>query len=175
MMVIAKRKGMEILIKKPELGKLKKMIVREIHEEERKKGFLPAVFRATERIYQKEEKIEKGFEEATRQQMMRDVEKNLKLLSENVGKMNYKQLQKELEEINYEHDMIEKRQKQIEMERTEKDKPIEEKLLEALQGRDVYDKEEMSKIRKTYAKMKGLILKQMVKKEMSMKKLGKII
>lgn len=174
-MVIARRKGMEILIKKPELGKLEKKIVQEIHEVERKKGFLPAIFRATERIYQKEEKIEKGFEEATRQQRMRGVEKNLKLLSENVGKMNYKQLQRELDEINYEHDMIEKRQKQIEMEKKEKDKPIEEKLLEALQGRDVYDKEEMSKIRKTYIKMKELILRQMVKKEISMKKLGKII
>jgi hypothetical protein len=71
--------------------------------------------------------------------------------------------------------MIEKRQKQIEMEKKEKDKPIEEKLLEALQGRDIYDKEEMSKIRKTYKKMKELLLKQMVKKERELIKLGKII
>jgi hypothetical protein len=174
-MVIARRKGMEILIKKPELGKLKKMIVREIHEEERKKGFLPAVFRLAEKAYEKEEGWERTAEEAQRLQRLGNIEKNFKRLQENVGKMNYKELQRELEQINYEHETIEKTQKEIEMEKREKDKPIEERLLEALQGKEAYSKEEMSKLRKTYLKMKELLLKQMVKREIGMKKLGKII
>jgi TolA-binding protein len=174
-MVIAKRKGYEIIIKKPELAQLERKIVKEIHEEERKKGFLPAVFRLAEKAYKKEEEIEKHFEEASRQQRFRELEKNLKLLEGNVGKMSYKELQKELDEINYEHETIEKTQKQIEMEKGEKDKPIEEKLLEALQGRKAYSREEMKKFRETYLKMKELLLKQIVKKELSMKKLGKII
>ena len=175
MMVIARRKGMEILIKKPELGKLKKKIIREIHEEERKKGLLPAVFRLAEKAYMKEEEIERVSEEVSRRLRIKEMENSLKSLEENIGNMNYKQLRGELEQINYEHESIEKTQHEIKMERKEKDRPIEVKLIEALQGKEFYTKEEMKKLRETYLKMKELILKQMVKKELSMKKLGKII
>jgi hypothetical protein len=175
MMVIAKRKGYEIIIKKPELAKLEKKIVQEIHEVERKKGFLPAVFRLAGRAYKKEESVEKEWEEAQRLQRLRNIEKAFIRLKENIGEMDYKELQKELNEINYEHEMIEKTQKEIEMSKKERNKPIEVEILEALQGKEEYSKAEMKKFRETYLKMKELVLKQIVKKEMSIRKLGKVL
>jgi hypothetical protein len=196
MMALVERRGYEFIVKKPKLVGVKRelkevrrltrklakqfarteyAIAKKIRTEERRRGIFPSALRAARKVYQVGAEKEREWQIATKGMLPRQLQMSLNMLSKNVGKMSYDDLQKEYKRISMEYnDILEERKKYMEKKKRKK-VTLDEVLEDLMGGEPMHEQSDIPMLLNSYKKMKVILLNQMLQKERTMGKLGKVV